>query len=156
MKHSAMKTGRGKLLKFGRVSVRITCAGQSTQVCFSGRPQYLALAFPNAKNPKWHAYVNQETWVKKDLVVHLASKEELDAIGAEVKRVKEDPAEAVRAAKSRQSSKNSNMKKRFKVLSNKIKACLKELIRAGAETSELEQRLALVAKEALVEAIQEA
>lgn len=150
-----MKIGRGRLLVHKRVSIRISHDGQSTQVVFKGRPNHLALQRLRDDDTRWHAYADQEQWVHPARVVHLATKEELDAIGAEVKRVLSDPAEAARAAKSRASSKNSRTKQKLKDTMRRMKICLKDLIRAGVNTDEMEQELHELVKEALVEAIQE-
>lgn len=161
-----MKIGRGKLLAKGQVSIRVTLEGKTRQVALNmkaAKPNRVAIPFYKKSGWCFHAgCVDPQPWqveswtasAEIEKVVWLF-KGEIDELWAEAQRTLADPEAEARAEKARESSRRGHMKQKLKCAMARVKKALRQLIDAGHDVSDLEAQLVALARETMVEAVQD-
>jgi hypothetical protein len=151
-----MKIGKGKLLTDGSVSVPITVNGITRRVQAQSSTKSLKVAIKDKElellidgGSTWRARQFKD-WPKVE-----ATPEEMAQIRAEFERCATDPEQQARVAQSEKNLAAGHAKARLKAAMVKVKRCLKELIRTGHDTDELEQAMVSLVRETIVEAVQE-
>lgn len=157
-----MKIGRGRLLVDGDVSVPILHAGRKRQLTFDSkeRPSQLQLWVPPdgaawRETPRysqdyWTALWTKDGWTRTD-----ATAEELDAIWAEVRRVRADPDRQSRKAQSEKNISKAHIRSKLRHGMARVKRAMAELLAAGVDPAELEDQLVSLVKETIIETVQE-